>query len=583
MNGDVLDLAMRRGFLWQSYEIYGGVAGFYDLGPLGTLLSYRIIELWRKYFIRRHQGFVVEIRTPVITPAVVFRASGHEEHFTDYAVQCKRCGRVFRADHLIEEQLGIKAEGLGARELEELIRKNSIRCPVCGGELGEVRAFNLLFATYVGPYREENRAYLRPEAAQGMFVNFKRVYEIMRRRMPLGIAQIGRVARNEISPRQGLIRLREFTIMEIEFFFDPKNPQADILYERCGRRRIRILRASDKEKGGEPIEVTPVEAYEEGIIVTPWLAYWMCVAQEFIEALGVPYSDTMFEEKAPHELAHYSKQTFDQLVRTRRWGWIEVSGHAYRHDYDLRRHMEYSGRDLYALRRLPQPKRVVRERVRVDKKRIVELFGREASKVFRAVAKLGEEELLNLLKSSGGDSVVIDGVRVPRSVFSIEKVEELIDVEKFVPHVAEPSFGLERLLYITLEHAYREEEGRVYLAFPPYIAPIQVAVFPLLSRSPLTDVARRIYRELSEEFDAVYDESGSIGRRYARVDEIGVPLAVTVDYQSLEDGTVTVRDRDSRRQVRVPIARLREVVRRVVYGGEGLLELGFPEVGQRSS
>ncbi|RLG76794.1 MAG: glycine--tRNA ligase [Thermoprotei archaeon] len=574
---NVLDLATRRGFLWQSHEIYGGIAGFYDLGPLGTLMGYKIIDLWRKMFIRRHQEFVVEIKTPIITPAIVFKASGHEEHFTDYAVECKSCGRVYRADHLIEEMLKVKAEGLKAHELERLIREYSIKCPACGGELSSVRAFNLLFVTYVGPYSENNKAYLRPEAAQGMFVNFKKVYEYMRRRMPLGIAQIGRVARNEISPRQRLIRLREFTIMEMEFFFDPRDPKVEILYERCSHRKIRVLRAEDKMRGGGPIEVTPVEAYEEKIIMCPWLAYWMCVAQEFIEALGVPYKDTMFEEKAPHELAHYSKQTFDQLVRTERWGWIEVSGHAYRYDYDLSRHTKFSGEDLYALRRLKEPKLVRREQLRIDKKIIIEHFGRSAAEVFRTLHTIPQDKLIKIVKESTGEFVKIKNFEIPKSALKIEVVEEKVDVEKFLPHVAEPSFGLERLIYVALEHAYREDNERVYLALPPYIAPIQVAVFPLVSREPLTSIAHSLYKDLAEEFDVIYDDSGTIGRRYARADEIGVPLAVTIDYKTVEDHTVTIRDRDSKKQVRVPMPKVAEVVRQVIRGAK-LLELGFPEV-----
>ncbi|MEM1736957.1 MAG: glycine--tRNA ligase, partial [Ignisphaera sp.] len=219
-----MNLALRRGFIWPSFEIYGGQAGFYDLGPLGVLLKNNIVNLWREVFVKQHQDIVVEIETPIINPAIVFRASGHEESFTDYAVECLSCRRVYRADHLIEETLGISAEGLSETELGKLIKDHGIVCPACGGRLSEVRRFLLLFQTFVGPYSPENLAYLRPEAAQGMFINFKRIYELMKKRLPFGIAQIGRVARNEISPRQGPIRLREFTIMEIEFFYDAQNP-----------------------------------------------------------------------------------------------------------------------------------------------------------------------------------------------------------------------------------------------------------------------------------------------------------------------------------------------------------------------
>jgi len=575
----VLELASRRGFLWQSFEIYGGVAGFYDLGPLGALLKRNIVELWRKYFVKRHQEMVVEIETPIITPAIVFRASGHEEHFTDYAVQCTKCGRLYRADHLVQDALGIDAEGLSAEELNKIIREHGLKCPQCGGELGDVKKFLLLFTTYIGPYSPENLAYLRPEAAQGMFVNFKRVYELMRRRLPLGIAQIGRVARNEISPRQGPVRLREFTIMEIEFFYDPENPQADEYLESLGSYKLRILTADQRSRGEEkPLEIAPAEAYREGVVKSPWLAYWMGIASKFLEALGVPRSRMYFEEKLPSELAHYSKQTFDQIVLTERFGKLEVSGHAYRHSYDLERHARFSKADLTAIRPLSEPKEVRRTVVRIDKKRILETFGSRARDVFKALASISSEELARLA-STDAPTIKIGDVEVPRELIKLEEVVEKVHVEKFIPHVVEPSFGAERLLYVALEYAYSEEEGRTVLKFPPYLAPIKAAVLPLLSREPMISIARKILRTLSEAgIEAYMDDSGSIGRRYARADEIGVPFAITIDHETLENSTVTIRDRDTRRQIRVPMEDVVKVLKMCIYEGKSLFELGYPEL-----
>ncbi len=575
----VLSIATKRGFIWQSYEIYGGTAGFYDLGPLGVRLKQNIVELWRKYFVKDNQEFIVEIETPIIAPAIVFRASGHEEHFTDYAVECTKCRRIFRADHLVEEKLGISAEGLGAEELSKIIKEKDIRCPICGGELGEVEKFQLLFSTYIGPYSPENLAYLRPETAQGMFVNFKRVYELMRRRMPIGIAQIGRVARNEISPRQGPIRLREFTIMEIEFFYDPENPQCDVLYEKCCNTKLRILTAEDRRKGSDkPIEIGACEAFEERVIVSPWLAYWMCIAQKFIEALGVPSERTYFEEKLPSELAHYSKQTFDQIVILDKWGKLEVSGHAYRYDYDLRRHIEFSNQDLYALRQLKEPRIVKKIDIKIDKNRVLTVYRDRAKEIFRVLATIDKNELLKLL-STDSSTIVIHGVEIPRDVIKLEEVEEKIHIEKFIPHVAEPSFGAERLLLVALEYAYREDGERAYLAFPVYLAPIQVAVLPLLEKEPLIALAKKVYRKLIEAgFYVYYDESGSIGRRYMRCDEIGIPFAVTIDFESLENNTVTVRERDSRKQIRVPIDELVEVIDKGIKGVD-IFTLGYPVIG----
>ena len=244
----IVQLAKRRGFFWPAYEIYGGVRGLIALGPLGVLLKNNIIEKWRKIFIIPNQDFIVEIETPILTPEKIFIASGHVEHFTDYIVECLRCGRKYRADHLLEEVLGMEGlEKYSERELTEIVRKNNVKCPECGGELSEVRKFNLLFKTTIGPY-SENIGYARPETAQGMFTEFHRVHLIEGRKLPLGIAQIGKVFRNEISPRQGLIRLREFSLMEIELFYDPLNPSCKKLSE-VENEELNIITAEMIRKG----------------------------------------------------------------------------------------------------------------------------------------------------------------------------------------------------------------------------------------------------------------------------------------------------------------------------------------------
>ena len=554
----VVELAKRRGFFWPSFEIYGGVAGFYDLGPLGTLLKSNIIRLWREFFITRHMDMVVEIETPVITPEVVFEASGHLHHFTDPIVECTSCRRKFRADQLIEEALNIKVEGRSAEELTEIIRENNVRCPFCSGDLGEVRVFNLLFQTFIGPYTQ-NKAYLRPEAAQGMFTSFKRVHTVMREKLPLGIAQIGRVARNEISPRQGMVRLREFTIMEVEFFFDPEEPGEPPLSRFGGN--LRILTADAKVRGEEGPETYGVEeAVQEGIIKNKWLAYWMAVARDFIKALGVPENHMYFEEKLPHERAHYATQTFDQLVRISRWGWIEVSGHAYRGDYDLQGHMRYSGQDLTVFKKFEKPVTRKVEKVFVNKVVIGKLFKEKSAEVLKLLESV-DTDLIKEALSKGESYIEIKGFKVPASAVEVRVIEEKVVGRKFIPHVVEPSFGAERLVLMVLDHAYTEEEERVVLKVPHHIAPIKLAVFPLVAKEPLVSIAKELFsKALAEGIPAIYDDSGSIGRRYARADEVGVPYAVTVDYQTPEDKTVTIRERDTRAQVRVGLS---EVVSRI--------------------
>ncbi len=545
----VVELAKRRGFFWPSYEIYGGVAGLYDLGPLGTLLKNRIVEKWREWFVRRHQDLVVEIETPMITPYKVLEASGHVKHFTDPVVECLRCGRKFRADQLIEERLNIKVEGMDVDEITKVIREGEVKCPACGGDLSDARLFNLLFTTTIGPYSQDV-GYLRPESAQGIFTSFKRVYEAFRERLPIGIAQIGRVARNEISPRQGMVRLREFTIMEVEFFFDPENPSCDLL-DRC-EGKLRLLTADERVKGvNDPFELGVKEALELGVIKTPWTAYWMCIARNFVKELGIPESQMYFEEKLPHEKAHYSAQTFDQLVRISRWGWIEVSGHAYRTDYDLSMHMKHSGQDLRVFKRYDKPVIVKTQKVIVNKALIGKMFKERSADVLNALSSIDLNTLRSLL-ADGGEYVRLGDFLIPRDAITVQEVSEKISGKHIIPHVVEPSFGAERLLLVVLDNSYSEEEGRVVLRLPRDLAPIQVAVYPLVNERALELRARQMYDEFVKSgFYVIYDDSGSIGRRYARADEIGVPVAVTVDHQTLEDSTVTLRDRDSKAQIRV--------------------------------
>ena len=553
----VMELARRRGFFWISAELYGGVSGFLDFGPLGKLLKRKIEEKWRQWFIVKNQEFVVEIETPVITPYKVFEASGHVAHFTDYMVECLKCGRKFRADHLIEEQAGLTGlEGLSEAELSSIIRERGLKCPECAGPLGEVKRFNLLFQTTIGPY-SESIGFARPEAAQGMFTTFSRVYNAMRNRLPLGIAQIGKVMRNEISPRQGPIRLREFTIMELELFYDPEDPKCPVLDRSEVLRIVPEDRVSKKLM--EPIEVTVEEALKTSVVLSEWTAYFMVLAQKFIQDLGIPFEKQMFIAKLPQERAHYASQVYDQVVELEKWGWVEVSGHAFRTDYDLRGHMASSGEDLRVYKQLSSEVEVEDYEVRPVLEALKEDFGGEAGLVANALKMMPGARVLEELESKG--FFEMGKFRVYRRHVELVKVKRKVKGRRFIPFVAEPSFGAERLVYAAMEHAFKEKEGRVILSLPPDIAPIEVAVFPLVNRNGLPEKAREVYRALKDRGLLVeYDDSGSIGRRYARADEVGVPLAVTVDHQTLEDDTVTIRSRDTWRQVRCSIQQLPDVI-----------------------
>lgn len=552
-------LARRRGFFWPSYEIYGGVSGFITFGPLGTLLKRRIEDKFRSVFVRKLG--IYEIETSVIAPAKVFEASGHVEHFKEPMVECATCKRKFRADHLLQEFAGMsdtETEKLSLKELEEQIEVHDVRCPECGGELGEPRHFITMFTTTIGPYRE-SVGYGRPEAAQGIFVEFKRLYDSARERLPFGVVQIGHALRNEISPRQGPIRLREFTIIDVEFFFDPDEPQCPLLKE-VEDETLRLIPASFKLKGSkETVKLTVREALERGYIKTEWLAFFMALAKRFLAELGVSQEKQRFIEKLVWERAHYSAQGFDQEVYLERWGWVEVSGHNYRTEYDLKRHMQYSGVDMRVFKEYDKP--LVKEELVIKpiKAKVGPDFKGDTKEVMRLLSEADPEEVEASLKEQGFYRLGSYKIRPEHVEIVRRKIEER--GRRFVPHVVEPSFGSDRLVYVALEHAYRKKEDRVVLSFPRDIAPIQVGVYPLVGKDGLPEKAREVYRMLLDEgFTAEYDESGSIGRRYARADEIGTPLGITIDHQTLQDNTVTIRDRDTWKQVRSKIGSLPELL-----------------------
>jgi len=546
----VVDLCKRRGFFWPATEIYGGVAGFLDFGPMGAMLKRNVEKRWRETFIHRNHGLVYEIETPVITPSKVFEASGHVDHFTDVVVECSACHKKFRADHIILEQAGeIQGiEGKTTGQLDEIVASKGVKCTECGGQLGKISTFNLLFKTNIGPY-SENVAYLRPEAAQGMFINFKNIYTTMRERLPIGLAQIGKVARNEISPRQGPIRLREFTIMEIEFFFDPKSPDCTLI-DSVKDKKLRVLTEDLVVAGSDkPIEINVEDALREKIVKTEWLAYFMALSTDFISELGAPQDSQMFVGKLANERAHYSAQTFDQLVKLDRWGWVEVSGHAYRTDYDLSRHQQCSGQDLSVFRKFETPQKAI---VLVARPRVEIISAEcksETGKVLAAIKKTDPASLKSML---GSGAALVNGISIKPAYVEFMQKEEAVTGERFIPHVAEPSFGADRLTYLALECAYSEKEDRILLKLPKSVAPIKACVFPLVNKDGIREKALEIFGIIrSEGLITDFDDAGSIGRRYARSDEIGAPIAVTVDYQTLQDGTVTLRNRDTWEQTRL--------------------------------
>jgi glycyl-tRNA synthetase len=553
------ELARRRGFFWQSYEIYGGVGGFVTYGPLGARLKQNIERKLRELFVTKLG--ILEIETSIIAPGRVFEASGHVNHFKEPMVECSQCNRRFRADHLLEEYAKkscVETEKMSLDEIQAALENYGITCPECGGGFKPPQQFLTMFETSIGPYSNAT-GYGRPEAAQGIFVEFNRLYGIAREKLPFGVIQIGHALRNEISPRQGLIRLREFTIADLEFFFDPEEPGCCLLKD-VENEVLHLYLADERLKCSEKIvKVAVKEAVAQNLIRSEWQAFFMAMAKKFLMEIGIPADNQRFIEKTAWEKAHYASQSFDQEVYVDRWGWIEVSGHAHRTDYDLSSHMKASGVDLCVYKE--NEVSVERETITVKPvmAKMGPIFKSEAARVAKLILDAPAEEVATAIENKG--SYTAGSYRILPEFVEISRGKNIVRGKRFIPHVVEPSFGCDRLFYVALEYAYHVKKGRVVMRFPRTIAPMQVGVYPLVSKDGIVEKAREVRKLLvSEGLEAEYDEAGSIGRRYARADEAGFPLGITVDYDTLRDSTVTIRDRDTWKQVRTRIEDLPELL-----------------------
>ena len=485
----IVDIAKKRGIILPNSEIYGGLSGFYDFGPLGFLMKKKIENFWRDFFVKSDDN-IYEIETCTIMPEQVWQASGHLKDFIDPLAQCDKCKSIFRADNLIQEKTGKFVEGMKPKELTKIIKKEKIKCPKCDRDLSDVRIFNLMLKTIIGSVGG-SVAYLRPETAQGIFVNFKNILNATRAKLPFGVAQIGISYRNEISPRHFLIRMREFRQMEIEHFIHPERLDKNPNFEKFSKTEIRIFTREQQKENGKPVTISVGKAVKEEILPNQFIAYFL--AKEFLwyKELGIPEEALRFRHMLPEETPHYSKGNFDMEIKFD-FGWKEVVGNAYRTDFDLKTHAKHSG----------------------------ETF-----------------------------AVIEDG-------------------KKVVPHVIEPSFGIDRTIYGILLYSFVEDKKRGWdwFKFPPKIAPMTAAIYPLVSKDNIPEKAEEVYDILKKEFDVIYDEAGSIGKRYARADEIGIPFAITVDYKTLDDGTVTLRDRDTTQQKRVKAKDLARILKQLVNG-----------------
>ena len=558
----ISELGKRRAIFYPAFEIYGGTSGFVNYGPVGTLLKHNIEEKWRQRFV--YQEGMVELESTIIMPEKAFLASGHVAHFTDFMTRCSQCRKVFRVDLLLQESNIKCSEGLSQQTLDNLIKKHAVRCPDCKGKLLPSEPFNLMFQTHIGSLDTRQIGFGRPEAGQGQFLDFKRIYLAAREQLPLGIAQVGRCVRNEIAPRKGPIRLREFTIIDYEIFFDPEDSTYPSI-EQIHDQRLRILSASEQLSGSDSVRVLTVrEALAEHVVRNEIQCYFMALAVAFLEDLGIPFNKQRLREQLSDEKAHYSEQTFDQEVWLDRWGWTEISGHSYRTDYDLRNHMMHSGEDLRVYKTYKSPRHQIHINVEPIKERLIRDFGlQEADEIIQLLSKSDPTIVAREIRTKNFYEVTRrHPIKLTADHLNITDTDVEAAGRYFIPHVVEPSFGIDRIVYATLEYAYSREGKRTRLALPSDVAPIKVMVLPLVTRNGLPDTAMKVYRSLLEEGIVVrYDSSGSIGRRYARADEIGVPICVTVDYQSMKDNTVTLRDLYTWKQVRAAIPDLVNLLR----------------------
>ena len=489
---EITSIASKRGFFFQTANIYGGKAGFFTYGHLGKRLKTNWENLWREYFLNLEDNFY-EIQSNNILPKEVFEASGHLENFNDPMVECKKCNFRFRADNFLEEKKLYK-EGMSIEKMNELIKEKNLRCPKCNGELGEVKWFNMMFSVDIGFNGE--KSYLSPETAQGAYITFKEEFQATRGKLPLGLAIIDKAYRNEISPRQMFFRLREFSQAELQIFFDPEkiNELEEEKWEEVKNYKLRIRKAKKDE-----IEEMTCEEINKNLNLPKFYIYYMAKIQQFyLSILKVPIEKFRFRELSEEERAFYNKIHFDIEINLETLGGFkEVAGIHYRTDHDLRGHEKVSG----------------------------------------------------------------------------ENLEVFYDNKKILPHVIELSFGVDRNIWMLLDIFYGVGDKGSVFKFPPKIAPIKVAVFPIV-KGEFEKLAKEVYSQLKKEFSCFYDSSGSIGRRYARMDEIGTPFCITIDGDSLKKKDCTIRWRDNAEQVRVKIEDIRETLRKVIIDGKDLFKLG---------
>ncbi|PRQ73937.1 hypothetical protein AAT19DRAFT_15504 [Rhodotorula toruloides] len=614
-------LLIRRFFYAPAFEIYGGVKGLYDYGPPGSSLQANIIDTWRKHFIIEEE--MLELDTTIMTLSDVLKTSGHVDKFTDWMVKDSKTNEVYRADHLIEgvlearltgdkeargvkelqeeedatakkkkkkvksvavklddkvveeyEQILAKIDNYTGAELGQLIREHKIVAPETGNEVTEPVEFNLMFDSNIGP-TGQLKGYLRPETAQGHFVNFNRLLDFNNGRVPFASAQIGRSFRNEISPRSGLLRVREFTMAEIEHFVDPLD-KAHERFESVKDIKLRLLPKDVQAEGRTDIsEMTIGEAVKTGMVDNSTLGYFIARIYLFLTKIGINPARLRFRQHMANEMAHYAADCWDAEIETS-YGWIECVGCADRSAYDLTVHSVKTQNKLVVRQALKEPRVVERNVPAIDKKAFGPLFKKDAKAIEEAINALSEEELVKAmqqLKEQQQATVKVNGqeFQVPANVLTITPTQIKEMVREFVPNVIEPSFGIGRILYSLLEHSFwarADDVNRGVLSLPPAVAPIKCLIVPLSSNSEFKPLVAQVSQKLRSLGIAsrVDDSNASIGKRYARNDELGTPFGVTLDFASVKNNTMTLRERDTTLQLIGSIDEVIQVVSELCNG-----------------
>ncbi|RWA10170.1 hypothetical protein EKO27_g4931 [Xylaria grammica] len=623
LKGDPFDRTLfesvtkRRFFFTESFEIYrvapnfqGDNRGLYDYGPPGCALQANIVDLWRKHFVLEEN--MLELDCTVITPEPVLKTSGHVDKFADWMCKDAARGEYLRADHLVENVLAsrlargvngpsknspkldeataaeyqnilAKIDNYDGPELGDLITKFDIRNPDGNGEVLPPMPFNLMFKSTVGPSAAAP-VYLRPETAQGQFLNFRKLLDFNQGAMPFASASIGKSYRNEISPRSGLLRVREFLMAEIEHYVDPEKKEHE-RFDEVTQLRLPLLDKGTQLAGQTtPRNVSIEDAVKSGTIDNETLGYFLGRIMLFLLKIGVDPSKIRFRQHLDNEMAHYACDCWDAELLTS-YGWIECVGCADRSAYDLTVHSKFTGTPLVVKEALRTgPVKVERWQASLDKKLVGPRFKRDAKAVQASVEALDQpllEKLATELNTTGSVTVdtatpLADGsssVELSRDLLTIQKVTRLETVREYTPNVIEPSFGIGRILYCLLEQVYwhrPQDVARAVLSLPLAVAPTKVLIVPISAQVQFTPITRKLSSRLRAFGIANnIDSSGaSIGKRYARNDELGTPLGITVDFDTLANGSITLRERDTTSQVRGPEDEVLQAVKNLVDGTE---------------